>query len=121
MNDIKLERMVAVLLRTGVLIAAAVVLGGGLCYLIEHGSDAPGDGTFHGVPEQYRDPRAILMAAAHGDCLGIIQLGLLVLIATPVVRVGLSLVGFAVERDRTYILVTAFVLGILVVSLIGKI
>jgi len=119
MTDARLEKMVAVVLRTGVIIAAAVVLGGGLCYLIGHASDAPGDRTFHGVPVQYRNPREILIAAVSGDCLGIIQLGLLVLIATPVVRVGLALAGFAVERDQTYVTVTAIVLVILVVSLIG--
>ena|SRR5580704_13830441 len=119
MTDARLEKMVAVVLRTGVVIAAVVVLGGGLCYLIGHGSDAPGDMTFHGVPIQYRNPREILITAVGGDCLGIIQLGLLVLIATPVVRVGLALTGFAMERDRTYMTVTAIVLVILVVSLIG--
>jgi uncharacterized membrane protein len=121
MTDIRLEKMVAVVLRTGVTIAALVVLGGGLCYLIQHGSDAPGDQTFHGVAAVYRNPRAILTAALHGDCLGVIQLGLLLLIATPVVRVGLALAGFALERDRIYMTVTAIVLLILVVSLVGKI
>ena len=75
MTDIRLEKMVAVVLRTGVLIAAVVVLGGGLCFLIQHGSDAPGDRTFHGVAAVYRNPREILTAAAGGDCLGIVQLG----------------------------------------------
>ena len=121
MTDGRLEKMVAVVLRTGVLVAALVVLGGGLCYLIQHGSDTPGDRVFHGVAPEYRNPAAIVMAAAHLDCLGIIQLGLLLLIATPVVRVGLSLVGFAMERDRTYSIVTAFVLVILVISLIAKV
>ena len=121
MTDVRLEKMVAVVLRTGVSLAAAVVLGGGLCYLIQHGSAPPGDRVFHGVPAEYRNPRAIVTGAIGGDCLAIIQLGLLLLIATPVVRVGLSLVGFAVERDRTYMAVTALVLAILLVSLIGKI
>jgi uncharacterized membrane protein len=121
MTDTRLEKMVALVLRTGVIVAAVVVLGGGLCYLIQHGSDAPGDRAFHGVAAVYRNPRAILIAAVGGDCLGIIQLGLLLLIATPVVRVALSLAGFALERDRTYVTVTAIVLVILLISLIGKI
>jgi uncharacterized membrane protein len=121
MTDLRLEKMVAVLLRTGVLLAAAVVLGGGMCYVMQHGSEAAGDHSFHGVAAEYRIPRGILTAAAQGDCRGIIQLGLLLLIATPVMRVGLSLVGFAVERDRTYMVVTAIVLAILLLSLIGRI
>ena len=71
MTDIRLEKMVAVLLRTGVSIAALVVLGGGACFLIQHGADAPGDrAAFHGVAAAYLSPRAILHAAASGDCLG---------------------------------------------------
>jgi uncharacterized membrane protein len=121
MTDSKLEKMVAVVLRTGVLLAAAVVLGGGVCYLIQHGSDAPGDRVFHGVAAEYLSPRAIVVAAAGGDCLAVVQLGLLLLIATPVVRVALSLAGFALERDRTYRVVTALVLAILLFSLAGKV
>jgi uncharacterized membrane protein len=121
MTDIRLEKMVAMVLRTGVLLAAAVVLAGGLCFVIQHGSEPAGEHVFQGVAVEYRVPGAILSSAVHGDCRGIIQLGLLLLIATPVVRVGLSLVGFAVERDRTYMIVTAIVLVILVFSLIGRI
>jgi uncharacterized membrane protein len=121
MTDVRLETMVAAVLRTGVLLAAAVVLGGGFCYLIEHGSDPAGYRAFHGVADQYRQLGTILKAVAQGDCRGIIQLGLLLLIATPVVRVGLALVGFTLERDRTYIIVTAIVLAILLLSLVGRI
>ncbi len=121
MTDIRLEKMVSVLLRTGVLLAAAVVLGGGLCFVIGHRSEPAGDHAFHGVASQYRQLGGILKATAQGDCRGIIQFGLLLLIATPVMRVGLSLVGFVFERDRTYIIVTAIVLAILLLSLLGRI
>lgn len=46
----------------------------------------------------------------------IAQLGLLVLVATPIVRVGTSLVAFALERDRMYVILTAIVLAILLAS-----
>ena len=49
----------------------------------------------------------------------IIQLGLLLLIATPVARVAFSLVAFLRERDRAYVLITSFVLALLLVSLAG--
>ena len=49
--------------------------------------------------------------------IAIAQAGLLVLVATPVVRVGVSLVAFALERDRLYAAITAAVLGLLLVSL----
>ena len=50
---------------------------------------------------------------------GIIQLGLLFLIATPVARVIFSIWGFAAERDRMYVVFTVIVLAILIFSLVG--
>ena len=45
-------------------------------------------------------------------------LGLVLLVATPVMRVVISIVGFAVERDRTYVAITACVLVLLVLSFV---
>lgn len=50
---------------------------------------------------------------------GIIILGLLLLIATPVLRVAVSIVTFVVEHDRTYIIITCLVLAILLFSIFG--
>ncbi len=48
---------------------------------------------------------------------GLAQLGLVVLVATPVVRVGASVVGFVLEGDRLYAGITLVVLTILLLSL----
>jgi uncharacterized membrane protein YfcA/uncharacterized membrane protein len=48
-----------------------------------------------------------------------ITLGLLLLIATPVVRVGVSIISFALEHDRKYVLITCAVLAILLFSIIS--
>ena len=48
---------------------------------------------------------------------GIAQFGLVVLIATPVLRVAASCVAFLAEGDRLYAGITAIVLAILLVSL----
>jgi uncharacterized membrane protein len=45
---------------------------------------------------------------------------LLFLIATPIVRVAFSIVGFAMERDRMYVVFTLIVLAILLYSLLGS-
>jgi uncharacterized membrane protein len=59
------------------------------------------------------------LASGHGRAL--IVLGLLVLIATPVLRVILSLTFFAIDRDRFYVGITASVLALLLLSFIlGK-
>ena len=54
------------------------------------------------------------LAALRPQAIG--QLGLLVLVATPIVRVLTSLVAFALERDRLYVVLTAIVLAILLAS-----
>ena len=55
------------------------------------------------------------------DGQAVIVTGLILLIATPVVRVAVSIVSFARERDRPYVLITTVVLGLLLLSLVlGK-
>ena len=49
--------------------------------------------------------------------IAIAQAGLLLLVATPVFRVAVSLVAFALERDRLYVAITAAVLALLLLSL----
>jgi len=55
------------------------------------------------------------LAALRPIALG--QLGLLVLLATPVVRVAASVLGFALEGDRLYVAITAVVLVVLLASI----
>jgi uncharacterized membrane protein len=44
-------------------------------------------------------------------------LGLLLLIATPVARVAFSVIGFALEKDWMYVVITLIVLALLIYSL----
>ncbi|MGH9666862.1 MAG: DUF1634 domain-containing protein [Bryobacteraceae bacterium] len=112
-----MERAIGLLLRTGVWLSAAVVFAGGAFYLAKNGSRPAAFHTFHPPPPPYRSVRTIAALAAGLDSAGIVQLGLLLLIATPVARVAFSAVAFALERDRTYILISLAVLGILLFSL----
>jgi len=116
-NDKRLETLVGVMLRTGVLLAAAVVLTGGVLYVVQsHGARAD-YAHFQPEPAQY----ATLKGAATGFTTlqprSIIMLGLLILIATPVARVGMCVIGFLMERDRLYVAVSSAVLLILLYSL----
>lgn len=116
-TDERIEIIVANLLRTGVLLSASVVLFGGIGYLLHHGHEIANYHEFHGAPEQYRNLAGTVHAAIHFDWRAVIQFGLLLLIATPVARVAFSLMAFALEKDRTYMIVTAIVLAILIYSL----
>jgi uncharacterized membrane protein len=117
--DRDIERMVSVLLRVGVTVAGAVVLAGGIFYLLHHGGEPADHGTFRSQPAIDRIVTEIFAGALALRARSIIQLGVLVLIATPILRVALALVGFALERDRTYTIVTLVVLGVLLGSLIA--
>lgn len=61
----------------------------------------------------------IVERAANQRGSGLIQLGLLFLLATPVARVLLSCVAFVLQRDWLYVGVTLVVLGILLYSIVG--
>jgi uncharacterized membrane protein len=118
LTDFAIEGMVSVLLRAGVTIAGAVVLAGGLLFLFRHGGERVNFGKFAGEPAIDRHLGLIIEGAFAGRARSIIQLGILLLIATPIARVVLSIIGFAVERDRAYVIITAIVLGVLLYSLI---
>jgi uncharacterized membrane protein len=118
-TDQRVEVIVANLLRAGVILAAGVVAFGGAVFLRRHGHEISHYRIFAGEPEDLRSLRGILggVASFHGRY--IIQLGLLILIATPVARVAFSVVAFALERDRLYVGVTLLVLAVLIFSLGG--
>jgi uncharacterized membrane protein len=111
--------MVSWVLRLGVNVAAVVVLLGAGVFLYRHGHELPHYAVFQGEPSDLRTIGGIVHDAAALRGRGLIQLGLLVLVATPVARVALSLVVFAAQRDRTYVLVTLVVLVLLLLSLTG--
>ncbi len=116
-TDQRVDEIIGNLLRVGVIAAAAVVLSGGALYLVRHGATMPAYGVFHGEPAYLRGVSGILSAARALDGPGLIQLGLLVLLATPVARVAFSVFAFALQRDRTYVVVTLIVLAVLLYSL----
>ncbi|MBZ5602411.1 MAG: DUF1634 domain-containing protein [Acidobacteriia bacterium] len=118
MTDERFERWIAALLRGGVSLAALIVLIGGVGNLLHNGHFVPSYKPFHREPAQYTSGGGILHAALDGDWLGLVQVGLLVLIATPVARVALAVGAFAAERDWIYVGITVIVLGILLYSLL---
>lgn len=111
------ERAIGALLRGGLLCSAAIVVAGGALFLARHGAAAPSYGSFRGEPAELRHVSGILAAALAGRGRALIQLGLLLLIATPIARVAFAAVAFALERDRLYTAIALVVLAILLVSL----
>ncbi len=118
-TDFRIEQAVGNILRAGVVVAALVVAAGAVVFLARHGGEHPQYGVFHGEPSDLRSVGGILASALDGRGRGLIQLGRLLLVATPVARVVLSIAGFALEGDRTYVVITLIVLAVLLFSLAG--
>src|SRR5581483_1633260 len=98
-TDLRIEIIIGSLLRTGVLLAASVVLIGGVLYLARHGHETVNYTTFHGEPEALKSIPAVIDGVASFQARSIIQLGLLLLIATPIARVAFAAIAFPLERD----------------------
>ena len=119
-DDHRMEVILGNLLRAGVMFSAAVVLCGGCIYLVRHAHELADYRVFRGEPSEYRTVSGVIRSVLNGRGRGIIQFGLLFLIATPIARVAFSVVGFALERDRMYVVFTLIVLAILLYSLLGS-
>jgi uncharacterized membrane protein len=119
-TDQRVEDIIGNLLRAGVILSALVVFAGAIVYLARHGQQPVDYRTFRGEPRDLRHISGIVEDAFALQGRGIIQLGLLLLIATPVARVAFSIFGFAFEGDRMYATFTTIVLIILLYSLLGS-
>src|SRR5256885_11815714 len=102
-----MNRLIYHVLRAGVVVSVAILLFGFVLVALTEGP----------IPEQSISPRALGRPLFTFTPEGYFSLGVLILIFTPVVRVFLSLVSFARERDRQYVLMTAIVFANLLVSL----
>lgn len=117
-NDKQVEAFIAQVLRAGTVLSCSVTaLGIGL-YLLHYSSVTANYRVFHAVNGKLVDLRQLVPDAFHGNPIAIIQLGILLLIATPVARVAFLIGAFALERDRFYVAVSGTVLAILLYSLI---
>lgn len=115
----QMDQYIGNLLITGLIISSTLILIGGGLYLVRHGADLPDYQIFRGEPANLRHVRDIVSCAAMFNERCIIQLGLLLLIATPIARVVMSAVQFIIQRDITYVAITLIVLAILIFSLAG--
>jgi uncharacterized membrane protein len=118
-TDERVDNAIGILLRTGVTIAALVVLTGGVWYLARHGGAHPDYHVFHGEPPDLRTVTGVLKGILEWSPLTWMQFGILLLIATPVARVAFAVFAFAAQRDWTYVVITLIVLAILLYSLSG--
>jgi uncharacterized membrane protein len=118
-TDARLDVLLASVLWGGVLASALLVACGGVLYLRAHGASEAAYSVFRGEPPQLRSVAGVVRSAAALEAEGLIELGLLLLIATPIARVALSAIVFLLQRDWLYVGITLVVLALLTYSLLG--
>jgi len=117
LTDQRLESYIATMLAWGVSLSSLAVIAGGALYL-RYAQKQTADYThFHAAYPALRTIAGVLHGVSHMDAPSIIQMGLLLLIATPVVRVIFCFAGFIRQRDKLYATVSLVVLAILIYSL----
>ncbi len=118
-TDEDVDRILGRVLQVGVAVSASIVLCGAAIYLTKRLDVAPDYRVFRGEPIDLRSVSGILTDARAWSGRGLIQLGLLVLIATPIARVVFSVIGFMRQRDWLYVGITVLVLALLTFSITG--
>jgi uncharacterized membrane protein len=118
LSDHAVEQLIGRMLQIGVAVSALVLIAGGALLLAQHGGDIPSYAPFRGEPAQIRSLAGIVQGAWALQSQSIVQLGLVLLIATPILRVALTWVAFLIQRDRMYVGVTTIVLAVLVYGLV---
>lgn len=120
-----MELLIGKLLRYGVMLACGITLFGGIVYLIQnhggsmaHYKPIPDNMPFPGVEHYLRELTTIIPRMLSFDGAAIIQFGVCVLIATPIFRVAFSVIGFLIEKDYMYVVITLIVLLIIIANML---
>lgn len=114
------DRLLSYILRSGLFLSMAVVAFGGLIFLWNYGNETIDYRLFKGEPNALTSLPAILHDILYDHGLGIMQLGIVLMIATPVSRVAACFVLFACKRDYMYVIIAAIVLMALLFGMFGQ-
>jgi uncharacterized membrane protein len=114
--DRSIEAILGNLLRMGVIIAGSVVFIGAVLFLVRHRSEIPSYHIFKPDVFKYSDFRNLYNGIITFRSSSIMELGILLLIATPVLRVFFSIFAFSYKKDYTYVVFTVLVLLVLIFS-----
>ena len=118
-KDTDLQAVIGWILRIGVILSMFIVAIGGILFIYRHGHSIPDYRKFNNIPDFIRNPSGILEGVIHLKGQAIIQLGIMLLIATPVMRVAFAIIGFLLEKDYLYTLISLVVLSIIIISMVS--
>lgn len=117
-TDEEIDQVIGRLLQIGVLVATVVLVLSGAAFLLTHGHLPADFRIFRGQPAPLRSVEGVVGGLFARNSAAFLQLGLVLLIATPVARVALTLVAFVIQRDRIYVALTGLVLILLTYGLL---
>jgi uncharacterized membrane protein len=118
-KDTDMQAIIGWVLRLGVFISMLVVFFGGILYLYRHGHAIADHSVFKGVPAFLQSGGSIINGILTFRGQAIIQAGIILLIATPIIRVIFSAIGFILEKDYLYVGITLLVLTIIFISMLS--
>ncbi|HVI44463.1 MAG TPA: DUF1634 domain-containing protein [Chitinophaga sp.] len=119
--DKDIQQLIGRQLRIGVISSSLIVFIGGVIYLLRHGHEVPHYTEFNGVRVGLDNLHGIVEGVMANKGMNIIQLGVVLLIATPIVRIAFSVIAFLIEKDYLYVVITLIVLAVIVFSMTGGI
>jgi uncharacterized membrane protein len=106
------ELAISHVLRGGVILSAAIILLGVVWFYLQMAITGRATLTYP------TSVSGIVQGLVRGEPLAVVTLGLLILLLTPILRVAISILIFALERDWLYTVITLVVLIILLASLL---
>src|ERR1700679_2025834 len=116
-QDQRMEAAMGHLLRTGVIVCCTIMATGAVLFLLQDGGATSSYTHFTGEPGDLKSIAGVLKQTRAGSAKGIIQLGALLMIATPVLRVVFAVAGFARMKDWKFTAISLTVLALLVYGL----
>ncbi len=118
-KDADMPLLIGRVLRAGVVISMSIVFVGGAVYLYRHGHSVADYREFKGVPRFVQYNLRLFREAFNLKGQAIIQIGIILLIATPVLRIIFSAIGFVLEKDYLYVGISILVLFIIFMSAVS--
>jgi uncharacterized membrane protein len=116
------EIAISLILRIGVVTSLSIVVLGTVLTFVHHRDYFSSHEQLHRLTSPPADfPRTatqIWQGVRHGGGEAVIMAGLLLLLATPVLRVAVSILAFIYEKDGTFVIITATVLALLLLSFV---
>lgn len=107
MDQGRLNRTIYVVLRSGMLLSLGTMLIGLVMYLLSPGID-----------EGFIPLDLLWNKLMHANPIAVMELGIMFLIATPLIRIITALIVFAYEKDVKFVIISSIVLCVIFIALV---